>query len=354
MLINRRRFVTTAGAALLAPGAANAQVVPNAYPPNQAKDATQLLERIEPDLKFEGHRDNIEFVMFSKDGSVLYSKSGSEFTAWNATTGARVGASSLPSDDRVSRTPPLIDEDKGRAIFPPKGYGDFFVIDLRSMRLSSVKLGDRSFAWSYLWLVEDKNTYVGMQGRNELLVINRAQYKGVGKMQIGADRSQLALAGPLILSRDGTKLVSTSIDDQIVGWDFARKAPLPRFFGHRGSIESMNLSNDGKLLLTTGFDGLAKWDMETGKELGRYTYDDYLTLRRTAPKIRAVSLDFKLAVAGHGPLFLLDVTNGKFVMLLTGLDAGLSQYAQHGAFSPNGKQIVVGTSQGELLRWSIS
>jgi len=78
----------------------------------------------------------------------------------------------------------------------------------------------------------------------------------------------------LLVSPDGSKIVSGSIDNTVKLWDAATGRLLKDFRGHRHWINSISISPDGRRILSTAADRTAKlWDAETGDLINTITND---------------------------------------------------------------------------------
>jgi WD40 repeat protein len=80
----------------------------------------------------------------------------------------------------------------------------------------------------------------------------------------------------LVFSRDGSYLISGGVDQNVYIWDTATWKRVRQFEGGQPeAVQSMDLSSDGKILVTGGFDiitiqnptHLVFWDFDSGKPL---------------------------------------------------------------------------------------
>ena len=74
------------------------------------------------------------------------------------------------------------------------------------------------------------------------------------------------------MSRGDDQGVSASADGTLRSWNVATGSPIAAFAGHRGAVNGVACTADGKLVVSCGDDGTVRlWDAATGGELGRYT-----------------------------------------------------------------------------------
>jgi hypothetical protein len=81
--------------------------------------------------------------------------------------------------------------------------------------------------------------------------------------------------GPVVgvdLSQDGRRVVSASHDGSARVWDVGSGKEVQRFSGHQGQVWCVLFCPDGKRALSGGADGVPRlWDVATGKELRTFT-----------------------------------------------------------------------------------
>ncbi len=74
----------------------------------------------------------------------------------------------------------------------------------------------------------------------------------------------------LALSHDGKVVVSTDFDFRVKLWDLETATEIRSFYGHSGNIDAVSFSGDDLRLVTTSRDGTTRvWDVLKGKELVR-------------------------------------------------------------------------------------
>lgn len=77
-------------------------------------------------------------------------------------------------------------------------------------------------------------------------------------------------------------IASGSYDTQIKIWDHRKKENIATFKGHTKQINSIDISPDGRYLLSASEDGTSKfWDIGTQKIINTYS-------EHTAPVLKAI------------------------------------------------------------------
>ncbi|NJR12958.1 hypothetical protein HC776_03695 [bacterium] len=73
------------------------------------------------------------------------------------------------------------------------------------------------------------------------------------------------------LSYDGTSIVSSSEDDNIIIWRSGQPEPLRSLYGHTDDVAAVMFSPDARFLLSGSYDNTARlWDVNSGNELQRF------------------------------------------------------------------------------------
>lgn len=100
-------------------------------------------------------------------------------------------------------------------------------------------------------------------------------------------------------NHDGDLLFSISKDSQPCVWYSSNGEKLGTFVGHNGTIWGLDISRDSSLLLTgSGDNSMRLWDVQTGKELFKWSTDS---------AVRAVSF----AEGDQMALYIIDATMGQ-------------------------------------------
>lgn len=190
-----------------------------------------------------------------------------------------------------------------------------------------------------------------------------------------------------VFSPDGRLLVSVGEDKQVIVWDFARRERLATFHDHTDWIAAVAFSPDGKWFVTAGYDRMViVWDaLKLQKETVLSGHSDNVTALAFSP-------DSKVLVSANGsaerdkqatylwrvgswerfakiPLGAAEIqslifTRGNLMIYHTGdspntWDVSTGQAAgdlfdsawssQNAALSPDGKQLVGVTGDGEVI-----
>ena len=152
---------------------------------------------------------------------------------------------------------------------------------------------------------------------------------------------------------DGRTLVTTGgVDGQVLAWDVERGTVAQRFAGHsRGAIDGLDLTRDGRTLITGSVDRRAfLWDLAGDRRLerrfpvGRRFRPDF------TPRGIAVSPDGRTLAVTHddGAVDLIDTRTLRRRRVLRALDAT----ALSVAFSPDGRLLAVTGSGGRITLWN--
>jgi len=131
----------------------------------------------------------------------------------------------------------------------------------------------------------------------------------------------------------------------------ARKGGIQRMFQHEGRVRSVALSEDGRLALTGAEDRSARlWDVESGKELHRWSHNADV-------RLVALSRDGSraLSVSKYDRSAVWDTASGSELVVLPAYRSRIVRGETYtaAAFSPDGSQLLTGTTDRRVQLWQL-
>jgi RNA polymerase sigma factor (sigma-70 family) len=164
----------------------------------------------------------------------------------------------------------------------------------------------------------------------------------------GADATSAVAFSP-----DGRRIVGGQ-GPSVAVWDIQSGRAVAKLAAHTGSVESVAVAPDGKVLVTAGEDKTVRlWDGATGKELR------VLNGHTQAVLGVAVSPDGRLIASSSGPkakevpapgeVIVWDAATGKQIAALRGHKDRVGSVA----FSPDGKWLASASADGTVRLWSV-
>lgn len=173
--------------------------------------------------------------------------------------------------------------------------------------------------------------------------------------ELGVLRGHKGIVDALVYSADGKTLATGGTDKVVRLWNVAEQKEVAALTGHSGPIMSLAFAADGKMLASASSDGtIMLWDLATGKELR--------TLKGHVDPLSAVdfSPDGKRLVSGAGAIRfnpgnlgevkLWDVATGIELATLKGHTRGVSSVA----FAPDGKTAASASRDNTVKIWNVA
>src|SRR5262249_48508182 len=291
-------------------------------------------------------------LTYSPDGTTLASGSDDgTITLWDAKTGTKQRQLQAPGGVRsLARS---TDGARRAAGGGPQGWWNkqpnsepFLIVSETRTGKESYRLPtDRDSVVSLAYTADGKTLAAGLGGAIRLW--DAATGKEIAHPPDGHQNSVLAVD----ISPDGKTAATAGGDGVIILWDLSTGQEKQRFRGHRGEVRSLNFAPGGKALISAGADQTFRvWDVTSGKEIRRLDWNLKGRISSTA-----TSADGRLVAAGDGDsgdVLVWDLRSGgqKFVFTFDKNESTLKCLA----FSPDGKLLAAGTSDGPLYVWDMT
>ncbi|KAF8518385.1 WD40-repeat-containing domain protein [Hysterangium stoloniferum] len=152
-------------------------------------------------------------------------------------------------------------------------------------------------------------------------------------------------------SPDGKYLVTCGEDKKIRIWDIAKECIRSILDGHQREIYTLDVSKDGRLLVSGSGDGTAKiWNLETGKHI-TFSAPNPPPTDEGVTSV-AISPDGRLVAAGYLDTYirLWDVETGRYMGGLMGHKDSVYSVA----FTPDGKGLISGSLDQTSKHWDLT
>ncbi len=290
-------------------------------------------------------------LAFAEDGKTLVTSTGlGHITTWRIPEGNRL--TSYPSEQQpipVASTGFAATSDLGLAAYVTKS-GQVRVIDLHDDGRELWRAVASRYWITALAFSPDGKTLASAAGFSESDI--RLWDVATG-MEIGRLEGHQSWVGSLVFWPDGKKLASASADQTIRTWDVASRACLDVLRGHRLEVWRLALLPDHKTLVSGAKDGtVCLWDTSVAHpHQPRISVPAKVANWRFTPDSRSlVSLDIAGGVSRcRGP----DFQERESIRLETADLPDRSTYAGS-LFSPDGRFLAVGYTNGKMFIWDLS
>ena len=140
--------------------------------------------------------------------------------------------------------------------------------------------------------------------------------------------------------------ISASDDGTLIQWDVEIGTITRRFEGHAGAVNSLDISPDGRFVLSGGEDGLVLlWDVDSGAIVQRF--------EGHVAAVRAVTFSPSgltvLSGSDDTTIVLWDVETGELIRLFQGASSGIEALA----FMPDGSTFFAGDAGLAMHVWDV-
>jgi len=213
---------------------------------------------------FSGHRNPVNYIVFSPDGKQILSGSDDEtHKLWDTATGREIRTYNDGGD---------------RMVFSPDGRQVLSVIKIGNLYNRTLKLWDvatgreiRTFSG------HTKTIYSVAFSPDGRQVLSGSLDNTIKLWDVETGNEIRTFTGhrnnimTLCFSPDGKQILSGSWDYTIKLWNATTGEEIRTFAGHRSEVTSVSFSPDGKQIISGSSDGTTRlWDIATGKEIARF------------------------------------------------------------------------------------
>jgi len=335
---------------------------------------------------FSGHKDYVWSVAFSPDGKRLVSGSmEGAIKLWDIASGQEILTLSGHAGGFQGGVRSVAFSPNGRQILSGSGDQKVKLWDAASGQELRTFLGNSGFVWSVAF------------GPDGTQILSGYANGAIKLWDIASGQELRTFSGysnfiwTVAFSPDGKRALSNGSRETIELWDVANGRKLRTFSGHSDRVNSVAFSPDGKQALSGSNDKKVKlWDVESGQEIRTFSmgsldaeavafspdgrqilagYEGYTMKLWDAASGRELrtfswesSVRFRVSAVAFSPdgkavasgsansVKLMDVASGQEIKTFS----GHNNIVWSVAFSPNGKQMLSGSSDGTVKLWDVA
>lgn len=292
-------------------------------------------------MKIDAHPYPVDKLVRSADGKRIFSGSthGRTVTAWDSAKGTatmwlereRLGG----TNDGVMSLAVSADEQR---LF--MANLDIRVWDLKSGKVVMILRGHRKMISSLALAKDGKRLFSGSVDGTI-----KAWDLETGKELLTLVDTHRPLSS-IMLSRPNNKRLFSGGDSKgrIKVWDIEGQKQIATLSGHADYLTTLVLSEDGKRLYSGSVDATIKvWDMERGEEM--------MTLRGHGDPIASLALSKngkRLVACGKQRVSVWDLDAGKLAFVID-----QKSILESVALSDDGNRVFCGTGAGMIMAWKI-
>lgn len=283
---------------------------------------------------FKGHQNWVWDIALSPDQSTLAASSrDGSLRLWNVLTGEPIQQlEKMPGEGRG-----LVFAPDGRSVFVNDGTG-FQQIETKTGNKIRRFTGHGD-SLADLVLSPDGSSMISASYDTTLILWDIKTGELIRRF-----RGHTGAALSVRFSPDGSKAISTSSDSTVLLWDVATGEIIYRMEGHGGWIWSVNFSPDGTMALSGGDDALILWDLASGKEIRRFQ-------GHSGPVGGVVFMpdgQHALSSSVDRTVILWDMVTGEILRRFEGPDATIKITLAH-----DGRTVFAAYGDGHVLAWRI-